>query len=221
MKRQNNSLLSLLWLVCGADAMAQDNGNVNPIVVLPDNTDFVGKFVVKEIYQATGGSVSLVGERASGNPAKIDIDIAVLYHKKEAERIYSDYLPSSPDFFERSFSGKKFGEKIFTTKVDDANHTFRRIVVLDGLSVVMITMTGQPVMSGGQPVRMLDNTIRKHALYQDDTSLMDKLMIHMLERLTVLGVTSKPSSSASSAARQYVTIKKQNPPKSRKVEISG
>jgi hypothetical protein len=208
-----NKIISTLW--------RQGHSILNPIVVLPDKIDFSGKFFIKEISQVSNGSVLLAGERISGNNARIEVDISVFDDKNDAMCIYNDYLPSYPSFLGRSFSGKKLGEKIFTTKVDDLNHTFRRIVVLDGLSVVMITMTGQAVLSGGQPVRLRDNTIQKHALYQDDTALMEKLMVRMLERLTALGVTSKPSSSAPEGARQYIRAKKQNPPRSRKVETSG
>ncbi|WP_395140944.1 hypothetical protein [Armatimonas sp.] len=99
--------------------------------------------------------------------------------------------------------------------LEGETHSFRRIVVRDGQAVIAITMTAKPMIVEGKALRLPDNTVRTYRLYADDTSLIEKLMVRMLDRLTVLGLTSKPISSASEAARKYVAAKQKNPPKVR------
>ena len=142
----NQFLMSLINGTLGSSVQKKNGEMLRILVVLPDKNDFSGKFQIKDIVCSDEDSLELNGEREFGAKAVISVEIFSSKDQKKRDDVFARYLPSEPVDSDRSFSGKRFGEKMYISVLESELGSFRRIVVKDGLSVISITMDAKQMI---------------------------------------------------------------------------
>lgn len=219
MRKLNTSLI--LALLIPVSSLAQNTSgevgfnrkiDTKLLQVIPDNADFSGKFQITDIAIDTG-VISMNCQRRTGNLADLQFELYVLFNEVDVKRKFNDLMPNGPVGEWKSFSGRRVGQECYSYSANTLNNSSKSIVIRDNFCVLKIILSGKPIIIDGKVQRMPNNLIKVHNLYLDDSSLIEKIVLRTLDRLTYLGMTSKPVTSASEDAKKYVIQKKDNPPK--------
>jgi|GEM_PF-4960782 hypothetical protein len=157
----------------------------------------------KELYQKGARYYGdFIGWRGNEGTYHFRVEVTLYDSQVTANKTISEamqYMLASGEVQEHSHTGKKIGTKVWSS------NTGSLLVILDGRATVIVKVG--PFVLRDKVGNILYDAEGTPLFYRptwEDKQFAEKLAVDTLNRLTVLGVTSKPTNKASLRAKQQV-----------------
>lgn len=166
-------------------------------VALPEPREYPGydKFLpVKQEYRSDPLRHYHLMQAASRKPdqTSLELDITIAHTVKAVDQLLAEIRKQQPTLKKGTLTGRRIGQRSWLNAEKD------HLYIPDGYCLIAASMI-HPVgiMPGGKPGRA--------PLSPTEKRFLEDLILYTLDRLTALGFTSRPNTSASATARRQVT----------------